>query len=76
MLERHPLADRQQSFRLCCVRGRRSDAKPLGRAPKQQRISRRFRRRDQQQAPPVIREELKTPDEALLDPPGQRLRAR
>ena len=41
---------------------------PLGRAPQQQRIADRFRRRDQQQSPPVIGEQLEPPHEALLDP--------
>jgi hypothetical protein len=73
MAERHLPADRQQSFRLCGLRGRRPDAEPPGRAPQQQWIADRFRRRDQQQTPPVLGEQLETPDEALLDPPGQRL---
>ena len=75
MAERHPPADGQQSFRLRGLRVRRPDTEPLGRAPQQQRIADRLRRRHQQQAPRVIREQLETPDEALLDPPGQRLRA-
>ena len=75
MAERHPLADRQQPVRLRGLRGRRPDPEPLGRAPQQQRIADRLRRRDQQQTPRVVRERLESPDEALLDPPCQRLRA-
>ena len=75
MPERHPLADRQQPVRLRGLRGRRPDPEPLGRAPQQQRIADRLRRRDQQQTPRVLRERLESSDEALLDPSSQRLRA-
>jgi hypothetical protein len=75
MPERHSLADRQQPVRLSGLRGLRSDPEPLGRAPQQQRIADRLRRRDQQQTPRVIRERLESSDEALLDPSCQRLRA-
>jgi hypothetical protein len=73
--ERHPLADRQQPVRLRLVRSRRPDGEPLGRAPQQQRIADRLRRRNQHQAPRFIGQRLDSSDEALLDPACQRLRA-
>ena len=72
MPERHPLADRQQPVRLRGLRGRRPDPEPLGRAPQQQRIADRLRRRDQQQTPRIVSQRLESPDEALLDPSCQR----
>ena len=75
MPERHPLADRQQALRLGLFRGRRPDPEPLGRAPQHQRIADRLRRCEQHQPSRVIRERLESPDEALLDPSCQRLRA-
>ena len=73
--ERHALADRQQPVRLDVTGDGRIDAEHGGRAPQQQRITERLRRRQQQQAPRVSGERLELPHEALLDPPRQRLRA-
>ena len=75
MPEHHPLADRQQPCRLRGPRGRRPNPEPLGRAPQQQRIADRLRRRDQQQTPHIVSQRLEPSNEALLDPSGQRLRA-
>ena len=73
--ERHALADRQQAVgRVAGRRGR--DAEPLGRAQQQQWISERLGRRDEQQQPRLLGERLEPADEALLDPPRQRVRVR
>jgi hypothetical protein len=53
--ERRPLADRQQALSRDRICGRWSDAEPFGRAPQQQRIANRFRRRDQQKKPCIVR---------------------
>ena len=69
------LADREQPARLDVIGGRRRDAELRGRAPEQQRIAERLRRREQQQAPRVVGVRLELPDEALLDPSRETLRA-
>jgi hypothetical protein len=74
MPEGHPLADRQQSLSLRVARCRRRDAEPLGRAPEQERIPDRLRRRGQQQKPRVLRQRLEPTDKALLDPSRKRVR--
>ena len=72
--EHHPLADRPAALSRL-GRRREPDAEPLGRAPHQQRVVDRLGRRHQQQQPRVLRERLEPPQEALLDPPRQRVRA-
>ena len=72
--ERHALSDCQQPVRLHVTGDRRLDADCFGRAPEQQRITERLRRRQQRQTPRVIRERLELSDEALLDPSGETLR--
>ena len=76
MPERHPLTDRKQPVRLRPSRGGGPDAELLGRAPKQQRIAERFRRREQQQPPSVTRQRGDSTNEALLDPSRETLRAK
>ena len=73
MTEGHALTDRQQtvSFRLGC---RDRDPEPVGRTQQQQRIADRLRRRKQQETPRIVRERLKSSNEALLDPSRERLR--
>ena len=75
MEERHALADRQQAFRLVGNRRRGPDAESLGRAPHERRVADRLRRGDQQQQPRLVRERVESPQEALLDPPRQRVRS-
>jgi hypothetical protein len=74
MQEGDPFADRQQPFRLDRSRRREPDPEPLGRAPDEQRIVDRLRRGHQQQQPCLVGKRLEPPQEALLDPPRQRVR--
>ena len=67
----HPLADREQPLGL--VRRRRLDAEPIRRAPHEDGIVGRLRRHQQQQQPGVLGQRVELPQEALLDPPRQRL---
>jgi hypothetical protein len=71
MTKRHPFADRQQPLGRGSSRCRGVDAESLGRAPHQQRVPDRLRRRDQQQQPRLRRQRLEPPQEALLDPSRQ-----
>ena len=73
--EGHALPDRQQPVRLHVSGDRRLDAECFGRAPQQQRIAERLRRRQQRQTPRVVGERLELADEALLDPSREALRA-
>ena len=68
--EPRQLADREQPARLDVVGGRRRDAELRGRAPEQQRVAERLRRREQQQAPRVVGVRLHLPDEARSVPDG------
>ena len=74
MQERHAFADHQQPLGLVRSRGREPDAESLGRAPHEQRVVDGLRRSDQQEQTRLLGERLESPQEALLDPPGQRVR--
>jgi hypothetical protein len=52
------------------------DPEPLGCPPHQHRLTRRIRRRDQQQHSGLVRQGREPPPEALLDPPRERHRVR
>ena len=69
--ERHSLPDREQPVCLGRARRRCRDSESLGRAPDQQSVAGRLRRRDEQQLPRLLGQRLETPQKALLDPPGQ-----
>jgi hypothetical protein len=73
MPERHMVADRQQPV---CIRANHRDRNPqsLGYPQQRQWIADWLRRRDQQQAPRVVRERLESADKAPLNPSCQRLR--
>ena len=73
--EHHPLADGQQPFGRVGAGRRQPDAEALGRAPHQQRVVDRLRRRHEQQQPRLLGERLEPPQEALLDPPRRPMRA-
>ena len=74
MAERHLFADLQQSLRLRTL-GERPDPEPVGGTPQEQRVPHRIRRGDQQQHSRLVCKRLQPALEALLDPPGQGLRA-
>jgi hypothetical protein len=74
MPKQHAGADLEQAGLGCRRRRLRGDAEPLGRPPHQHRIADRIGRRQLQQAPAILRKQLKPPPEALLDPPRQRHR--
>jgi hypothetical protein len=75
MPERHPRADHQQPIGLRGGRRVRPDAEPPGRQPHQHRVTRRLRRRDQQQLPGRRRQGLAPLEEGLFDPARQPWRA-
>jgi hypothetical protein len=62
-----PFAARQETLRFRFLRGRGRDPEPLARAPQQQRIPERLRRRQQQQTPLLVGQRLELPHEAALD---------
>src|SRR5215207_5147757 len=76
MQERHTFADHQQPLGLVRSRSREPDAESLGRAPHEQRVVDGLRRSDQQKQTRLLGERLESPQETLLDPPGQRVRPR
>ena len=75
MPENDPLADRQQPDVIRIIGRCRLDAQSLRRAPQQHWVARRLSRRQQQKTSCVLGKGLQTTDEALLDPPGERLRS-
>ena len=74
MTKGHPRTDREHPVG---IRGRLDpDPEPLGRAPHQQRVADRLRRRHQQKPLGLRRQPHEPPPEAVLDPPRQPRRVR
>ena len=74
MTEPHASTQFDQSGRFRGGRRRRLDSQPIGRPPEQRHVAHRLSRREQQQAPRLVRQGLDAADEALLDLTRQRPR--
>jgi hypothetical protein len=75
MAKPHPAVDVDQPGRLRRLECRSSDRVPPGSPPQERRVAGWLRCCHEQQPPGVRRQCLKPPQEALLDPSGQRHRA-